>query len=117
MENGTSTNGRGLAPLSLPVGDELAVRLVDLSSDAWGLRGRLVDVRGIRVGFNIDPVAYDSLLSLDATQRAAVVDFVTYTNTDEPLLCGLAVRRDVTIYPEKDQRWLVVLVMAPGDPE
>lgn len=120
MDNGTTntSNGpAGLAPLELPVGDELAGRLVDLAHDAWGLRGRIADVRGIRIGFNIDPVAYDTLLGLDAEQRSAVTDFVTYTDTGQPLLCGLAVRRDITIYPDKGKRWLVVLIMAPGDPE
>jgi hypothetical protein len=122
MDNGTtntSNGSNGLAPLTLPTGDELAGRLVDLAHDAWALRGRVVDVRDIRAGFNIDPVAYDSILSLDAEQRRAVVDFVTFTTTDEPLLCGLRVHRDPGLFmPARDAgRWAVVLIMAPGDPE
>lgn len=101
--------------------NELAGRLTDLGSDAWALRARLVDTRGLLVGFQLCPEAFDELLKVSRTaQREAVAEFVTFQVTpDKPTrinLVGFRARRDTSLSARPDGRWTLALVLAP-DPE
>jgi hypothetical protein len=94
-----------------PATDELAGKFTDLYSDAWGLRARIVDLRDLRIGFQISPEAFEALTELDSTQLAAMSDLVTVDDEGNILLCGIRCRPDDNL-PELP-RWPIALVMSP----
>lgn len=101
---------------------ELAGKLTDLGSDAWALRARVADVRGLQVGFQVCPEAYDALLSASVipAQREAVAQFATFEQREGSHtvvnLVGFTARRDVLLHVGPAGRWTLALVLAP-DPE
>jgi hypothetical protein len=93
-----------------PATDELAGKFTDLYSDAWGLRARIVDLRDLRIGFQISPDAYQAITELDGTQLAAMSDLIMI-DPEGILLCGIRCRPDDNL-PELP-RWPIALVMSP----
>jgi hypothetical protein len=94
-----------------PATDELAGKFTDLYSDAWGLRARIVDLRDLRIGFQVSPEAFEALAELDSTQLAAMSDLVTVDDEGNILLCGIRCRSDDNL-PDV-RRWPIALVMSP----
>lgn len=89
---------------------EEAERAVKLVSDAWSLRARLVDDRGIRIGWNVGRAACDALRKMGPDMVGLGDNSVRVEHDGTVLLVGYEVRADGGL-PE----WGIVLSMAPGD--
>jgi hypothetical protein len=104
---------------------ELAGRLTDLASDAWALRARVADLRGLQIGFQVCPEAYDAMVDIagDPVKREAVAEFLTFSGTATeghaftlhraPILVGIRARNDPALSRGPDGRWTLALVLAP----
>lgn len=92
---------------------DLAGQVVDLVTRAWSLRARVADVRGLRVGWVVSPLAYEALITTEGDvigNGPPAVQLVEVDGQARALFLEYEMRPDSNM-----DAWGLVLALSPGE--